>query len=95
MAASRTSDEDTPAQPPLLRVWLSWSSGKDCAWALHTLRSTPGVAVVGLLTTLNEAADRVAMHAVRATLLVCCERARGAFCGAVKLKEGVGLGSGV
>ena len=51
------------------RVWLAWSSGKDCAWALHVLRQQPDVEVVGLLTTLNEAADRVAMHAVRRTLL--------------------------
>lgn len=51
------------------RVLLSWSSGKDCAWALHVLRRRPGVAVVGLLTTFNEEADRVAMHAVRHTLV--------------------------
>ncbi|MDH5666693.1 MAG: adenine nucleotide alpha hydrolase [Nitrospira sp.] len=51
------------------RVWLAWSSGKDCAWALHVLRQQPDVEVIGLLTTLNEAADRVAMHAVRRTLL--------------------------
>jgi len=51
------------------RVWLSWSSGKDCAWALHILRQQSQVEVVGLLTTLNEAVDRVTMHAVRRTLL--------------------------
>ena len=54
---------DTP------RALLSWSSGKDAAWALHTLRQSGTVEVVGLLTTLNEAFDRVAMHAVRRTLL--------------------------
>ncbi|HTQ11869.1 MAG TPA: hypothetical protein VMI31_17540 [Fimbriimonadaceae bacterium] len=48
---------------------LSWSSGKDSAWALHVLRETGEVEVVGLLTTLNEAFDRVAMHAVRSELL--------------------------
>ena len=51
------------------RVLLSWSSGKDSAWTLHTLRQMPDVEVVGLLTTLNVAADRVAMHAVRRALL--------------------------
>lgn len=51
------------------RVWLAWSSGKDCAWALHVLRQQPDTEVIGLLSTLNEAADRVAMHAVRRTLL--------------------------
>ena len=50
------------------RVLLSWSSGKDCAWTLHVLRQQPDVELVGLLTTFNEAADRVAMHAVRREL---------------------------
>jgi uncharacterized protein (TIGR00290 family) len=50
-------------------VLLSWSSGKDSAWALHVLRQHPDVEVVGLLTTFNEVADRVAMHAVRRCLV--------------------------
>jgi len=51
------------------RVALSWSSGKDSAWTLHLLRRDPAVEVVALVTTLNEAFDRVAMHAVRRELL--------------------------
>jgi uncharacterized protein (TIGR00290 family) len=51
------------------RVLLSWSSGKDSAWSLHVLQQTLGVEVVGLLTTTNQEFDRVAMHAVRTTLL--------------------------
>lgn len=51
------------------RALLSWSSGKDSAWALHVLRQRGEVEIVGLLTTINEAADRVAMHAVRSELL--------------------------
>lgn len=51
------------------RVLLSWSSGKDSAWALHALRQRSDVEVVGLLTTINEQFDRVAMHAVRTDLL--------------------------
>ena len=50
-------------------VLLSWSSGKDSAWALHVLRRDPSVQVVGLLTTINKRSNRVAMHAVRETLL--------------------------
>jgi uncharacterized protein (TIGR00290 family) len=53
----------------VLRVLLSWSSGKDCAWTLHLLRQRPDVVLVGLLTTFNESADRVAMHAVRRDLV--------------------------
>lgn len=51
------------------RLLLSWSSGKDSAWCLHTLRQQADIEVVGLLTTFNEKADRVAMHAVRRQLV--------------------------
>jgi uncharacterized protein (TIGR00290 family) len=52
-----------------IKALLSWSSGKDAAWALYVLRQSPDVEVVGLLTTTNEAFDRVAMHGVREVLL--------------------------
>jgi uncharacterized protein (TIGR00290 family) len=51
------------------RILLSWSSGKDSAWSLHILRQRGGYEIVGLLTTFNEEADRVAMHAVRRELV--------------------------
>jgi len=51
------------------RVLLSWSSGKDSAWALHVLRQREDLEVVALLTTLNDAFGRVAMHGVPETLL--------------------------
>jgi uncharacterized protein (TIGR00290 family) len=51
------------------RVLLSWSSGKDSAWALHLLRRRTDLQVVALLTTFNESANRVAMHAVRHALV--------------------------
>jgi len=51
------------------KALLSWSSGKDSAWTLQTLRQQRDVRVVGLLTTFNEAFDRVAMHAVRRELV--------------------------
>ena len=51
------------------RTLLSWSSGKDSAWTLHVLRGLNDVDVVGLFTTVNEKYDRVAMHAVRSSLL--------------------------
>jgi uncharacterized protein (TIGR00290 family) len=53
----------------LKRVAVSWSSGKDSAWSLHLLRQDPSVEIVALITTLNEAFNRVAMHAVRRELL--------------------------
>lgn len=51
------------------KALLSWSSGKDAAWALHVLRQSEEVDVVGLLTTTNAAFNRVAMHGVREALL--------------------------
>jgi uncharacterized protein (TIGR00290 family) len=51
------------------RILLSWSSGKDSAWSLHVLRRREEYEVVGLLTTFNEEAGRVAMHAVRRELV--------------------------
>src|SRR5271155_634272 len=51
------------------RAWLAWSSGKDSAWALHTVRQAGEFEVVALLTTVNETHQRVAMHAVRENLL--------------------------
>jgi len=59
------------------RVLLSWSSCKDSAWTLHTLRQQQDVELVGLLTTFNDAFDRVAMHAVRRTLAEAQAEAAG------------------
>ena len=51
------------------KLLLSWSSGKDSAWALHLLQQNAEYEVVGLLTTLNSAFDRVAMHSTRRSIL--------------------------
>jgi uncharacterized protein (TIGR00290 family) len=59
------------------KIWLSWSSGKDSAWALHELRASPDFEVTTLLTTINRAASRVAMHAVREELLEAQAAAAG------------------
>jgi uncharacterized protein (TIGR00290 family) len=52
-----------------MKTLVSWSSGKDSAWMLHVLKQDPSVEIGGLLTTMNEQFDRVAMHAVRRRLL--------------------------
>ncbi len=51
------------------RAWLAWSSGKDSAWALHTVRQAGELEIVALLTTVNRTYNRVAMHAVREDLV--------------------------
>jgi len=59
------------------RTLLSWSSGKDSAWSLHLLRQQNECEIVGLLTTFNQAANRVAMHAVRRSLVEAQAEAAG------------------
>ncbi len=59
------------------RAWLAWSSGKDSAWALHTVRRQGQVDVVGLLTTVTETFGRVSMHGVRIELLEAQAAAAG------------------
>jgi uncharacterized protein (TIGR00290 family) len=60
-----------------MKTWLSWSSGKDSAWTMHTLRERGGHEIDALFTTVNAAFDRVAMHAVRRTLLEAQARTTG------------------
>jgi uncharacterized protein (TIGR00290 family) len=52
-----------------VKILVSWSTGKDSAWMLHVLNQEYANAAAGLLTTTNQAFDRVAMHAVRRELL--------------------------
>jgi uncharacterized protein (TIGR00290 family) len=53
----------------MMKTLVSWSSGKDSAWLVHMLRSRRDVELGALMTTINEPAQRVAMHAVRVELL--------------------------
>ena len=54
-------------RPP--KAFISWSSGKDSAYALYEARTRGLAEVIGAITTLTEAYDRVAMHGVRSSLL--------------------------
>jgi uncharacterized protein (TIGR00290 family) len=60
-------DNDAVSAPP--KAFISWSSGKDSAFALHEARTRGLAEVVGAITTVSEAYDRVAMHGVRSSLL--------------------------
>jgi uncharacterized protein (TIGR00290 family) len=53
----------------LKKTLVSWSSGKDSAWTVHVLRKRGDVQIGALLTTINEPAQRAAMHAVRVNVL--------------------------
>ncbi len=59
------------------KVLVSWSSGKDSAWALHLLRQQTQYEITGLLTTLNAAFDRVAMHSTRRQIVELQAEAAG------------------
>ena len=61
----------------MIPVLLSWSGGKDAAWALHALRRRGEVEVVGLLTTLTEGFDRVSMQGIRREVLHAQAEAAG------------------
>ncbi|MGZ6210730.1 MAG: Dph6-related ATP pyrophosphatase, partial [Syntrophales bacterium] len=51
------------------RTLLSWSSGKDSAWALHLLRQDSTIDLLGLFTVMNQKYNRVSMHATRLEML--------------------------
>lgn len=59
------------------KLLLSWSSGKDSAWALRVLREQDQYEIAGLVTTINENFARVAMHGVREELLMAQAGAAG------------------
>lgn len=59
------------------RVLVSWSSGKDSAWALHRVLQDTTIEVAGLLVTVQEDDDRVAMHGVASRLVSAQARALG------------------
>lgn len=64
---------------------MSWSSGKDSAWALETLRRDPGWQIAGLLTTVTEDYGRVSMHGVREAVLDLQATAAGVPCRKVRI----------
>ncbi len=59
------------------KILLSWSSGKDSAWALHVLQQRGEYEIAGLITTINSAFDRVAMHGTRRELVEMQAEAAG------------------
>lgn len=52
-----------------MKAMISWSSGKDSAFALHEVRQAGAFDVVGALTTVTETFGRVSIHGVREEIL--------------------------
>ena len=65
---------------PRTTAVVSWSSGKDSALALHEVRRSGEVEVVGVLTTITSEFGRVSMHGVREALLDQQAEALGLRC---------------
>jgi len=55
---------------PRPKALISWSSGKDSAFALHEIRRANEYDVVGALTTVTETFGRVSIHGVRQEILL-------------------------
>ena len=52
------------------KALISWSSGKDSAFALHEVRQAGEFDVVGAVTTVTETFGRVSIHGVRQEILL-------------------------
>lgn len=68
---------DRTATPPRTPILLSWSGGKDSAWALHELDARADVEVVALLTTVDAGDGHVPMQGIDGAVL----RAQAALTG--------------
>ena len=68
----------TGTMPP--KAFISWSSGKDCAFAMVEARRLGLVEIVGALTTISEAYDRVVQHGTRSSVLDLQMEALGLPC---------------
>jgi uncharacterized protein (TIGR00290 family) len=62
------------------KALMSWSTGKDSAFALHEARRDGALEIVGLVTTVSSAFERVSMHGVREALLDAQADALGLPC---------------
>ncbi len=71
-----------PSRPKAL---MSWSSGKDSAFALHRVRQQGDLEIIGLLTTVSAEHRRVSMHGVREELLDAQAEALGMPCTKVRI----------
>ena len=54
----------------MFKCIFNWSGGKDSALALYHCLRNPELEIKYLVTTINDAADRISMHGVRTELLV-------------------------
>ncbi|HMI04728.1 MAG TPA: diphthine--ammonia ligase [Pedobacter sp.] len=70
---------------------FNWSGGKDSTLALHYALQDPSLRIDYLLTTVNDAFDRVSMHGVRSSLLIRQAESIGIDLYQVRLPEMPGM----
>src|ERR1043166_1172321 len=76
-ACAGIEETQAPVTPPRAKALISWSSGKDSAFALHEVRRAGEFEVVGALTTVTETFQRVSMHGVREDIMRAQHQAIG------------------
>jgi len=54
----------------MVQTIFNWSGGKDSSLALYHCLQNPEINIKYLVTTINDAADRISMHGVRTELLI-------------------------
>jgi len=74
-----------------MKCIFNWSGGKDSALALYHCLQNPGLEIAYLVTTINDAADRISMHGVRTELLVKQAEAIGIPLYQIRLPEMPGM----
>lgn len=67
------------------RAVVAWSSGKDSAWAVETVRRGNNIDIVALLTTVTSGYHRISMHGVREEILEAQARRMGLACRKVRI----------
>lgn len=60
-----------------INAYFNWSGGKDSSFALYQLQQTQDFNIHYLVTTVNEAVNRISMHGVRFELLEAQSRVLG------------------
>lgn len=74
-----------------MKCIFNWSGGKDSALALYHCLRNPDLEIVYLVTTINDAADRISMHGVRVELLIKQAEAIGIPLYQIRLPEMPGM----
>ncbi len=77
--------------PEKLKCIFNWSGGKDSALALYHCLRNPDIEIKYLVTTVNDALNRISMHGVRQELLILQAKRIGIPLYEIRLPEMPGM----